>query len=132
MTDFERDSGIPCRFILTGAERDLDAATKLALYRVTQEALTNSRKHAQPGQAEVRLGYEAGGARLTVEDFSAADRSRRPCRADRAARPPDGGGYGLTGMRERAELLGGSLSATETGTGFRVDLWVPEAAGGGP
>ena len=36
-----------------------------------------------------------------------------------------GGGYGLTGMRERAELLGGRLNAGPTGDGFRVELWLP-------
>ena len=42
--------------------------------------------------------------------------------ADRERR---GGGYGLTGMRERAELLGGRLHAGPTGDGFRVELWLP-------
>jgi signal transduction histidine kinase len=42
------------------------------------------------------------------------------------ADPPDAaGGYGLTGMRERAELLGGSLTAAPTASGFAVDLWLP-------
>ena len=41
-------------------------------------------------------------------------------RVDRA-----GGGYGLTGMRERAELLGGRLCAEPTADGFRVELWLP-------
>jgi signal transduction histidine kinase len=38
---------------------------------------------------------------------------------------PAGVGYGLTGMRERAELLGGTLTTTATDRGFRVELWVP-------
>jgi signal transduction histidine kinase len=88
----------------------------LTLYRVAQEALTNIRKHARPERVEVHLAYEAAGMRLTVEDFgTSSDRSP----------PVDGTGYGLTGMRERAELLGGRLSAGPTELGFRVELWVP-------
>ena len=41
------------------------------------------------------------------------------------AAPSVGGGYGLTGMRERAELLGGRLSAGPMGDGFKVELWLP-------
>ena len=45
--------------------------------------------------------------------------------AGAAGGDPAGGGYGLTGMRERAELLGGRLTTAATATGFRVELWVP-------
>jgi signal transduction histidine kinase len=81
---------------------------------VTQEALTNVRKHARPERVEVRLDYLPGEVHLEVEDLG-------------APAPPAGseGGYGLTGMRERADLLGGTLDAAPTGTGFRVLLRVP-------
>jgi signal transduction histidine kinase len=65
------------------------------------------------------LGYDADAVRLTVED------TRPP---DTAPPGPSGltfGGYGLTGMRERAELLGGTLTAEPTGQGFLVVLWLP-------
>ena len=84
---------------------------------MTQEALTNIRKHARAGRVEVRLAYEPSGTRLTIEDFDSC--GERPA-------PDDGTGYGLTGMRERAELLGGTLTAGPTGGGFLVELWVPE------
>jgi signal transduction histidine kinase len=87
------------------------------VYRVAQEALTNVRKHARAGRVELRLRYEPDGVRLVVEDFAGPGAA--------PAGPPDGGGYGLTGMRERAELLGGTLAAAATGQGFRVELWVP-------
>jgi signal transduction histidine kinase len=64
----------------------------------------------------MRLAYEPAGTRLTVEDH-ASDGGRQPQAGD--------GGYGLTGMRERAELLGGTLTAAPTRTGFRVELWMP-------
>lgn len=50
-------------------------------------------------------------------------------RADRALSPTSNGGYGLTGMRERAELIGGSLEVGPTPTGYRVRLWVPSGPG---
>jgi signal transduction histidine kinase len=60
---FERDSGIRCRFSVDGELPELRAEARLALYRVTQEALTNIRKHARPSLVEVRLGAKPDGAR---------------------------------------------------------------------
>lgn len=117
--DFERDSQVRTSLEITGTAHELDSETSLTLYRVAQEALTNIRKHATPDRVEVALRYDPGGTRLTVRD-----RAQTPARAKLAARG-DGGGYGLTGMRERAELLGGSLSADGTPDGFRVELWIP-------
>ena len=69
---------------------------RLTLYPTAQEALTNVRKHARPQWVELRLAYEPAGTRLTIEDFG----------GNGATPLSDSGGYGLTGMRERAELLG--------------------------
>jgi signal transduction histidine kinase len=114
--EFEGDCGVACRLAVTGQERELGTDGRLTMYRVAQEALTNVRKHARPDRVELRLAYEPAGTRLTIEDYETA-----------AGHPPpgDGTGYGLTGMRERAELLGGALTAGSTGSGFRVELWVP-------
>jgi signal transduction histidine kinase len=114
--EFEADSGVPCRVLVTGEERTLGTDGRLTLYRVAQEALTNVRKHAEAGRVEVRLAYEASGIRLVIEDFDR--RSALPA-------PYQGTGYGLTGMRERAELIGGTLTAGPTDGGFLVELWVP-------
>jgi len=114
--EFEGDSGVACKVAVTGDERDLGTDGRLTLYRVAQEALTNIRKHARAGRAEIRLAYEPSGTRLTIEDFDGC--------GDPPA-PTDGTGYGLTGMRERAELLGGTLTAEPTEGGFQVQLWVP-------
>jgi signal transduction histidine kinase len=113
---FQADTGVPARFSSSGTSRKLASSVRLALYRVTQEALTNVRKHARPDRVEVRLDYLPEEIHLTVEDHGIP-----------AAAPPAGseGGYGLTGMRERAALLGGTLDAAPTGTGFRVLLKVP-------
>jgi signal transduction histidine kinase len=113
--EFETDSGVPCAVAVTGDERVLGPDARLTLYRVGQEALTNVRKHADPARVEIHLAYEPSGTRLTVEDFGASRRGPAE----------EGAGYGLTGMRERAELLGGTLTAGPTPTGFAVDLWVP-------
>ena len=114
---FGADTGVPCQVTVTGpGGRVLGADGRLTVYRVTQEALTNIRKHARAGRAEIRLAYEPSGTRLTIEDFSSCP--HRPA-------PTEGNGYGLTGMKERAELLGGTLTAGPTAGGFRVELWVP-------
>jgi signal transduction histidine kinase len=115
--EFEGDTGLPCKVTITGGgQRDLGADSRLTFYRVTQEALTNIRKHAHADRAEIHLAYEPSGTRLTIEDFGSCH-----------ARPPlvGGNGYGLSGMKERAELLGGTLTAGPTAGGFRVELWVP-------
>jgi signal transduction histidine kinase len=112
---FSRDQAVPCDFAVSGEPHPLGSQARLALYRVAQEALTNVTKHASPTRVSLRLAYESTAIRLIVEDF--------------AARPPvipdETDGYGLTGMRERAELLGGTLNAGPTGHGFRVELAVP-------
>jgi signal transduction histidine kinase len=113
---FERDTGISCAVTVSGAAAELGSQTRLTLYRVAQEALTNVRKHARPCRVKLHLAYEPGGTRLTVTDF-----------AENPPQPEPGGdhGYGVSGMRERAELLGGTLTADRTATGFRVALWLP-------
>ncbi|MEV4262779.1 histidine kinase [Kribbella sp. NPDC049584] len=111
---FERDTGVRCELSVGGDAHPLDADAQLAVYRVAQESLTNIAKHAA-GQERVSvlLSYEAGVARLVVEDHGVRGQAA------------DSGGYGLTGMRERAELVGGRLVAGPTPTGFRVELEVP-------
>ncbi len=117
--DFERDSNIRTSLTITGTPRPLDSETSLTLYRVAQEALTNARKHALPERVELRLNYEPNGTRLTVSDHATVPASSAPTTAGAA------GAYGLTGMRERAELIGGQLEASRTDDGFRVELWIP-------
>ncbi len=115
--EFSAGSGVPCEVAVTGdSSRDLGTNGRLTLYRVTQEALTNIRKHARADRVAIRLAYEQPGTRLTIEDFDLCHHRRAPA---------DGTGYGLTGMKERAELLGGTLTAGPTGSGFLVELWVP-------
>ena len=99
---FQEVSGIPCQFTVSGHAYELPSEAALAVYRVAQEALTNITKHACPERVEVYLGYEPCCTRLKVEDFAMNGETPRAA--------GDGSGYGLTGMRERAELLGGELT----------------------
>jgi signal transduction histidine kinase len=120
--DFTRDSRVEATLEVSGTVRALGSETSLTIFRVAQEALTNARRHARPERVELRLGYEAEGTRLVVEDHGEA--ALAATRAEPGANRP-GAGYGLTGMRERAELLGGTLDAGPTPDGFRVELWIP-------
>jgi signal transduction histidine kinase len=114
---FQEVNGVPCQFTVSGRARDLPSQARLAVYRVAQEALTNITKHACPERVDMHLGYEPRHVRLAVENF--AVNGELPQAAG------DGPGYGLTGMRERAELLGGEFTAAMTHGGFRVELRVP-------
>jgi signal transduction histidine kinase len=107
-----------CRLTVSGTPRELRSDARLALYRTAQEALTNVLRHGAADRVELSLAYEDEGTRLVVQDHG----PRAPALVGPAT---PGGGYGLTGMRERAELLGGRLTAAPTGDGFRVELWLP-------
>ncbi|MFE2584162.1 sensor histidine kinase [Streptomyces sp. NPDC059378] len=100
---------------ITGERRPLPAEASQAVRRVAQEALTNARKHAPGAEVRVRLDYRAHEVTLDVRDSGGS-----PGELSEA-----GGGYGLLGMRERAELLGGSLRAGPGEEGFVVTLKVP-------
>jgi signal transduction histidine kinase len=125
--DFTRDSGVQTTFEIVGAPRRLDSEASLTLFRVAQEALTNARKHARPNRVELHLAYEPDGTRLVVADHRdpAARPATVPASPEQRASGDERPGYGLTGMRERAELLRGELAAAPTDDGFRVELWIP-------
>ena len=101
---------------VVGAPRPLAAETGLALYRSAQEALTNIRKHAPGAAARIRLVYLPETVELTVTNDSPAG----PAPASRLS-----AGYGLRGLRERAELAGGSFVAGPAGGGWQVDVKMP-------
>jgi signal transduction histidine kinase len=119
-----RASGIECTLEIRGEERRLPSEAALAVFRTAQEALTNVRKHAEEAErVEIRLEYDPDGVQLIVTD-SAGD-GAEPRVPQPAALAGAGAGYGVSGMRERAELIGGRLLAGPTEDGFRVELWVP-------
>lgn len=103
-----------CRLGVEGTPVALRPEAQLALYRTAQERLTNIRKHAEATSVTVHLAWSRRWVELTVEDQG------RPGPSPAAA-----GGYGLTGLRERAALAGGWLEAGPTGDGFSVRLRLP-------
>jgi signal transduction histidine kinase len=105
-------------FSISGAARPLTAEASLAAYRTAQEALTNARKHA-PGQP-VTLCLGFGPGQITVRVVNPL-----PPEGARGALAAEGGGYGLTGLRERAALAGGELEAGPAGGNWEVSLRMP-------
>ncbi|MGV9311676.1 sensor histidine kinase [Streptomyces sp. NPDC003691] len=103
--------------LVTGERRSMPPEVSQAVRRVAQEALTNARKHAPGGRVRMVLAYEERGVKLEVRDSGPT--------VHRGELSRSGSGYGLLGMRERAELLGGTLEAGPEGAGFMVRLRVP-------
>ena len=103
-----------------GAERELDPALKIAIFRVTQEALNNVVKHANAYSVDIRLAYEENGLLLRIKDDG---RGFDP----RATRKNEGRvSLGLIGMQERASLLGGTCAIISTpGRGALVEVRAP-------
>jgi signal transduction histidine kinase len=114
---FREQTGVATDLVLDGEPRELPSDARLAVYRTAQEALTNVRRHAHAARVDLRLRYADDGIRLTVQDHGEGRVNGHASEA--------GLGYGLTGMRERAELLGGRLAAAPTADGFRVELFLP-------
>ena len=102
-----------------GTASPLPAGVDLSAYRIVQEALTNTLRHARATRAEVTLRYGADELEVDVRDDG------------RLGVVEDGhGGHGLVGMRERAALLGGTLEAgPQARGGYRVHARLPLGAG---
>ncbi|MGW7364912.1 sensor histidine kinase [Streptomyces sp. NPDC054841] len=117
-------SGVPVRWEGRGPVPALSPLVERGMYRVVQEALTNAVKHAPGGAVLVGITHEADRTRVSV--VNAAPPTDGP--AHRAEGPPAGvgaGGQGLTGLRERVTVLGGSLRAGPYQGGFRVTAVLP-------
>jgi signal transduction histidine kinase len=112
-----RSHGLEVTFVSTlHGEPAPPAATQLALYRICQEALTNVLRHANANAASVFLGADHGDYLLTVTDDGTSVPPGRTIQA----------GSGLLGMRERAELLGGTLHLTRPDNGgFQIEARIP-------
>lgn len=119
-----RAGGLPVDLRVTGTPRPVGSGAGLTAYRVVQEALTNVVKHAGRG-ARTRVGLDWGADELTVRIRDDGGRGPRP--------EPPRGGHGLTGMRERAALHGGSVEAgPQPDGGFSVRLRLPLPPGRTP
>jgi signal transduction histidine kinase len=120
-------SGISVDWRVEGECRRLPQALDLSAYRIVQEALTNSLKHARGSRAEVVVRYDERALGLQITD-SGGSRNGAPVAA---GVPGTGGGHGIVGMRERAALFGGELTAVPTPDGFQVTATLPLPLGAG-
>jgi len=120
--------GLKAQFSMYGAYRPLPPGTENEILRVMQEALHNVKKHAGATNVKVQLEYTSGEIALTVGD----DGRGFPVTDNGAGPDSPAGHFGLTGMRERAAAIGGSLEVTsEPGAGTTVRLRAPAPKGAG-
>jgi signal transduction histidine kinase len=110
-----RAAGLPVVMTVDGEPEGVPPGVDLTAYRIVQEALTNTLKHAGPASARVTVRYRPGSIDLEILDDGAAAGNGRA-----------GGGHGLVGMRERVALYGGELQAgTQPGGGFAIRARLP-------
>ncbi|MET9551665.1 histidine kinase [Streptomyces sp. NPDC006645] len=119
LVDRARDSGVTVelRQESSPAPPGLSPLVERAVYRVVRESLTNAAKHAPGAAVRVRITHEGGRTGVTVTNAAPA-RGRSPS--------PRPGGHGLAGLRERVELVGGTLRAAPSGPGFEVVATLPD------
>jgi signal transduction histidine kinase len=116
-------AGLPVTVEVTGRPGPLPAGVELSAYRIVQEALSNAVRHAPGSSVRVELGYRPAGLALGVVN--------RPGRSRPA--PSPGPGHGVLGMRERAAMLGGDLTAGPLPDGgWAVTAVLPLTGGAGP
>jgi signal transduction histidine kinase len=114
LVETARSAGTPVTLTLEGAATPLSPGVDLCAYRILQEALTNARRHAPGAVVEVEIEYAPDVLRLRVRDHGPG------------IVPPQTDGHGLLGMRERALMVGGSLTAAPAdGGGFAIDAVLP-------
>ncbi|HHX25637.1 MAG TPA: sensor histidine kinase [Firmicutes bacterium] len=121
--DFSSRHSLPVKMKVLGVETRIDPIVEVALFRIVQEALHNARKHALASRVVVTLGYGPDAVGVSIEDdgkgFDPTGVSRNWGQSDK---------FGLSGMRERAKLFGGSLDVdTAPGEGTKITVRIPVA-----
>jgi signal transduction histidine kinase len=110
-----RQSGLPVELTIEGEPVSLPAGVDLSAYRIVQEALTNTLRHAGEAHAWVAVRYGGEDVEIEVANDGRSDNG-------------DGSGHGLVGMRERVALCGGELTAgPREGGGYRIAARLPVA-----
>ncbi|WP_327296259.1 MULTISPECIES: histidine kinase [unclassified Streptomyces] len=111
-----REAGLAVEKTVTGAVRELPQGVELSAYRIIQEALSNTLRHAPGSQARVEISYVLGGLGLRVINGPPQG----------LVKPSPGAGHGLTGMRERVTMLNGEITteSTEDG-GYEIAAFIP-------
>ncbi|MEE1737918.1 histidine kinase [Streptomyces sp. BE147] len=111
-----REAGLESEKTITGAVRELPQGVELSAYRIIQEALSNTLRHAPGATARVELGYVLGGLGLRVVNGPPTG----------LVKPSPGAGHGITGMRERVAMLNGEMTAGPTGDGgYEIAAFIP-------
>jgi signal transduction histidine kinase len=120
LIDRVRETGLMVQLWIEGEPRTLSPGVDLAVYRLVQEALTNTLKHAGPqARAWVRIHYAGQGVNVEIEDDGRGAAAGLPGNGDSS-------GHGLVGMRERVALYGGELRiGPRSGGGFEVRARFP-------
>ena len=114
-----QSAGIVVETEILGQPRHLEAAAELALYRTVQEGLTNIRKHSRASRVDLALDYsDPDRVTLVIKDNGVG--------ATSTGIGPETGGFGLLGVRERVQLLGGTVhTETKSGQGFSLAVEIP-------
>jgi signal transduction histidine kinase len=120
LIDGTREAGLPVTLQIEGTPRPLPPALDLSAFRIVQEALTNTLKHAHASRAEVSVRYVDDALELQVLDDGHGG-------APAGNGDGEDGGHGLIGMRERVALFGGELTARQrsAGDGYEVRARLP-------
>ena len=125
LTERVRAAGTPVSIAVSLPPDPLPPGVELAAYRVVQEALTNTIKHAPGADASVMIGYSGDCLEIEVMDTGAAHNSPSPSGGTDSV-PADGTGRGLIGLRERLAVYDGELTAGPTlAGGYRIKARVP-------
>ncbi|MFD5078965.1 sensor histidine kinase [Streptomyces sp. NPDC058371] len=113
-----REAGLAVDKAVTGAVRELPQGVELSAYRIVQEALSNTLRHAPGATARVEIGYVLGGLGLRIVNG--------PAPAPTPVKSTHGAGHGITGMRERVTMLNGEMTADRTDDGgYEVTVFLP-------
>ncbi len=116
LLDNVRETGLETEKTVTGAVRELPQGVELSAYRIVQEALSNTLRHAPGASAKVEISYVLGG--LGVRIVNGPPRG--------LVKPSPGAGHGVTGMRERVAMLNGEMTAASTDDGgYEVAVYLP-------
>ncbi|MEU0690833.1 sensor histidine kinase [Streptomyces uncialis] len=111
-----RETGLEVERTTTGAVRELPPGVELSAYRIVQEALSNTLRHAPGASARVEVSHVLGGLGLRVVNG--------PARG--LVKPSPGAGHGITGMRERVAMLNGGMTAGELPEGgYEITVFLP-------
>ncbi|MEU6895749.1 histidine kinase [Streptomyces sp. NPDC046557] len=111
-----REAGLSVEKTVAGAVRELPQGVELSAYRIIQEALSNSLRHAPGAAAGVEVSYVLGGLGIRVVNGPPTEK----------VLPSPGAGHGITGMRERVAMLEGEMTAGETEAGgYEVAVFIP-------